>query len=137
VAVLTTQKVVIGIDDVREIVTTAHYAPAEGRHRVIVIEDADRMPERTSNVLLKALEEPPERTIWLLCAPSEADLIPTVRSRVRSVRLRVPAVAEVAGWISPNPGGVGPMTRALLLKNVVEVAERAGDPQAAPDNVTA
>ena len=63
VAVLTTQKVVIGIDDVRDIVTTAHYAPAEGRHRVIVIEDADRMPERTSNVLLKALEEPPDRTV--------------------------------------------------------------------------
>ena len=36
-----------------------------------------------------------------------------------------PAVGEVAGWISPNPGGVGPMTRALLLKNVVEAAERA------------
>lgn len=35
-----------------------------------------------------------------------------------------PAVADVAGWISPNPGGVGPMTRALLLKNVVEMAER-------------
>lgn len=36
-----------------------------------------------------------------------------------------PAVAEIAGWLSPNPGGVGPMTRALLLKNVVEAAERA------------
>jgi methylenetetrahydrofolate dehydrogenase (NADP+)/methenyltetrahydrofolate cyclohydrolase len=34
-------------------------------------------------------------------------------------------VADVAGWISPNPGGVGPMTRALLLQNVVETAERA------------
>ncbi|MEU2874668.1 bifunctional methylenetetrahydrofolate dehydrogenase/methenyltetrahydrofolate cyclohydrolase [Streptomyces olivoreticuli] len=36
-----------------------------------------------------------------------------------------PGVSEVAGWISPNPGGVGPMTRALLLVNVVEAAERA------------
>ncbi|MDN5662104.1 MAG: bifunctional methylenetetrahydrofolate dehydrogenase/methenyltetrahydrofolate cyclohydrolase, partial [Brevibacterium aurantiacum] len=36
-----------------------------------------------------------------------------------------PAVAEVAAWVSPNPGGVGPMTRALLLQNVVDVAERA------------
>ena len=53
--VLTTQKVVIGIDDVRDIVASAHFAPAEGRHRVIVIEDADRMPERTSNVLLLSL----------------------------------------------------------------------------------
>ncbi|MCI4013071.1 bifunctional methylenetetrahydrofolate dehydrogenase/methenyltetrahydrofolate cyclohydrolase [Brevibacterium sp. ZH18] len=40
-----------------------------------------------------------------------------------------PAVAEVAAWVSPNPGGVGPMTRALLLKNVVEVAQRAAEAQ--------
>jgi DNA polymerase-3 subunit delta' len=70
----------------------------------MVIEDADRMVERTSNVLLKALEEPPPRTVWILCAPSEADLIPTIRSRVRSVRLRTPSVAEVAQLISSRDG---------------------------------
>jgi methylenetetrahydrofolate dehydrogenase (NADP+)/methenyltetrahydrofolate cyclohydrolase len=42
-----------------------------------------------------------------------------------------PGVAEVAGWLSPNPGGVGPMTRALLLQNVVEAAERAAADRAA------
>lgn len=104
VAVLTTQKVIIGIDDVRDIVTSAHYAPAEGRHRVIVIEDADRMPERTSNVLLKSLEEPPERTVWLLCAPSESDLLPTIRSRARSVRLVTPTAAEVAQLLHERDG---------------------------------
>jgi len=62
------------------------------------------MVERTSNVLLKALEEPPERTVWILCAPSEADLIPTIRSRVRSVRLRVPRVDEVAALIQRRDG---------------------------------
>jgi DNA polymerase-3 subunit delta' len=62
------------------------------------------MVERTSNVLLKALEEPPERTVWILCAPSEADLIPTIRSRVRSVRLRVPRVEEVAALIQRRDG---------------------------------
>ena len=103
-AVLTTQKVVIGIDDVRDIVASAHYAPAEGRHRVIVIEDADRMPERTSNVLLKALEEPPERTVWLLCAPSEADLLPTIRSRTRSLRLVTPPAAEIAALLRERDG---------------------------------
>jgi DNA polymerase-3 subunit delta' len=55
-------------------------------------------------VLLKALEEPPPRTVWILCAPSEADLIPTIRSRVRSVRLRVPQVDEVAELISRRDG---------------------------------
>jgi len=103
-AILTTQKVSIGIDDVRDIVTTAHYAPAEGRHRVIVIEDADRMPERTSNVLLKSLEEPPERTVWILCAPSEADLLPTIRSRSRSLRLVTPPVADVARLLHERDG---------------------------------
>jgi DNA polymerase-3 subunit delta' len=85
---------------VRRLVSTSQFSPSVGRYRVMIIEDADRMTERTSNVLLKALEEPPPRTVWILCAPSEADLIPTIRSRVRSVRLRVPAVDEVAALIS-------------------------------------
>ena len=95
-AVLSTEAVIIKIEDVRKLVTASQFSPSVGRYRVMVIEDADRMAERTSNVLLKALEEPPERTIWILCAPSEADLIPTIRSRVRSVRLQVPSVADVA-----------------------------------------
>lgn len=102
--VLTTQKLLIDIQSAREIVTTAHYAPAEGRYRVIVIEDADRMPERTSNVLLKALEEPPERTIWILCAPSEADLLPTIRSRARSLRLVTPSPQDIARLLHERDG---------------------------------
>jgi DNA polymerase III subunit delta' len=98
--VLSTERVIISIDEVRQLVTSSQFSPSVGRFRVMVIEDADRMSERTSNVLLKALEEPPPRTVWILCAPSEADLIPTIRSRVRSVRLRVPSVDEVAELIS-------------------------------------
>ncbi|MBL3700022.1 DNA polymerase III subunit delta' [Leucobacter luti] len=104
IGVLTTQKLLIDIRAAREIVTTAHYAPAEGRYRVIVIEDADRMPERTSNVLLKALEEPPERTIWILCAPSEADLLPTIRSRARSLRLVTPRPEDIAQLLHERDG---------------------------------
>ncbi|MET0975038.1 MAG: DNA polymerase III subunit delta' [Leifsonia sp.] len=111
--VLSTEGVSIKVDDVRAIVRSSAYSPSVGRHRVLVIEDADRMPERTSNVLLKALEEPPERTVWILCAPSEADLIPTIRSRVRSIRLRVPSVDDVAHLLVARDG-VEP-----------EVAERA------------
>jgi DNA polymerase-3 subunit delta' len=103
-AVLATSAVIIKIDDVRQLVTSSQFSPAVGRYRVMVIEDADRMTERTSNVLLKALEEPPERTIWILCAPSEADLLPTIRSRVRTVRLRVPSVDDVAELISRRDG---------------------------------
>ncbi len=103
-AVLSTEAVIIKIEDVRKLVTASQFSPSVGRYRVMVIEDADRMAERTSNVLLKALEEPPERTIWILCAPSEADLLPTIRSRVRSVRLRVPSVDDVAELIARRDG---------------------------------
>ncbi|UOE44357.1 DNA polymerase III subunit delta' [Agromyces larvae] len=102
--VLATEGVIIKRDDVREIVKRSHYAPSVGAHRVIIVEDADRMTEQTSNFLLKELEEPPERTVWILCAPSEADLIPTIRSRVRTVRLQVPGVADVAELLVRRDG---------------------------------
>ncbi|MFE6963934.1 DNA polymerase III subunit delta' [Agromyces sp. NPDC057679] len=102
--VLATEGVIIKRDDVRDIVKRSHYAPSIGRHRVIIVEDADRMTEQTSNFLLKELEEPPERTVWILCAPSEADLIPTIRSRVRSVRLQVPSIADVAELLVRRDG---------------------------------
>lgn len=103
-AVLSTERVIISIDEVRTLVASSQFSPSVGRFRVMVIEDADRMTERTSNVLLKALEEPPERTVWILCAPSEADLLPTIRSRVRTVRLKVPGVSDVAALIQRRDG---------------------------------
>lgn len=101
---LRTEGVIISIKDARALVERSYFAPSLGRHRVIVVEDADRMTERTSNVLLKALEEPPERTVWVLCAPSEADLLPTIRSRVRTLRLREPDVGDVAALIAQRTG---------------------------------
>ncbi|MCU1545027.1 MAG: polymerase subunit delta [Homoserinimonas sp.] len=112
-SVLSTEGVIIKMDDVRKLVASSQYSPSVARYRVMVIEDADRMVERTSNVLLKALEEPPPRTVWILCAPSEADLIPTIRSRVRSVRLRVPSVMDVAELIARRDGvDINTATRA-------------------------
>lgn len=101
---LRTEGVIISIRDARALVERSYFAPSLGRYRVIVVEDADRMTERTSNVLLKALEEPPERTVWMLCAPSDADLLPTIRSRVRTLRLRDPEVADVARLIAARTG---------------------------------
>ena len=103
-AVLSTEGVIIKMEDVKKIVASSQFSPSVSRYRVMVVEDADRMVERTSNVLLKALEEPPPRTVWILCAPSEADLLPTIRSRVRTVRLRVPSIADVAELISSRDG---------------------------------
>ena len=104
VTALRTDKVIITIKEARALVERSYFAPSAGRYRVIVVEDADRMVERTSNVLLKALEEPPEQTVWVLCAPSEADLLPTIRSRVRSLRLREPDVDDVAALIRTRTG---------------------------------
>lgn len=101
---LRTEGVIISIKDARALVERSYFAPSLGRYRVIVMEDADRMAERTSNVLLKALEEPPERTVWVLCAPSDADLLPTIRSRVRTLRLREPDVDDVAELIGRRSG---------------------------------
>jgi DNA polymerase III subunit delta' len=103
-SVLSTDAVVITIQQVRDLVVRSQYSPSIAPYRVVVIEDADRMAERTSNVLLKSLEEPPPRTVWILCAPSEADLLPTIRSRVRSVRLTTPSVADVAGLLERRDG---------------------------------
>src|SRR5690606_9241680 len=55
--VLATERVIIAIDEVRELVSSSQFSPSVSRYRVMVIEDAGRMTERTSNVLLKALEE--------------------------------------------------------------------------------
>lgn len=101
---LRTEGVIITIKEARGLVERSYFSPSIGRYRVIVVEDADRMTERTSNVLLKALEEPPERTVWVLCAPSEADLLPTIRSRVRGLRLREPDVEDVARLIVARTG---------------------------------
>ena len=100
VTVLTTNKVTIGIDQVREIITTSEQMPATAPWRIIIIEDVDRMLERTTNVLLKEIEEPAEHCIWLLCAPSAQDVLPTIRSRTRIVNLAVPSTQSVAGFLT-------------------------------------
>jgi DNA polymerase-3 subunit delta' len=131
--VLTTEGVIIKMESVKEAVARSQYSPSIGRYRVVVVEDADRMQERTSNVLLKALEEPPERTVWILCAPSEADLLPTIRSRVRTVRLRVPSIEAVADLLV-RQSGVDPQIAELsarLAQSHIGMARRlATNPEA-------
>lgn len=96
VRIHTTEKVLISMEEARSLIDEAHRAPAVGPWRIIIIEDADRIAERTSNVLLKSIEEPPQRTVWILCAPSAQDMLPTIRSRCRQVNLRIPPASAVA-----------------------------------------
>lgn len=91
-----TEGVTITVDSTRSLVGRSYAAPSAGRWRVIIIEDADRMAERTTNVLLKAIEEPPAYTVWMLCTPSPDDVMPTIRSRCRSVNLAIPSAEDIA-----------------------------------------
>lgn len=92
------------IDDAREMVRLSGRAPLLGGWQVTVVEDADRMEERTSNTVLKALEEPPPRGVLLLCAPTVEDLLPTIRSRCRLVSLRTPTAGAVAEVLARRDG---------------------------------
>ncbi|MFB9837804.1 DNA polymerase III subunit delta', partial [Actinoallomurus acaciae] len=85
-----------GVRETRELVLRAASSPTGGRWRVVLFEDADRSTEQAANALLKAIEEPPARTVWLLCAPSPDDLVVTIRSRCRLVTLRTPPADAVA-----------------------------------------
>ena len=133
-----TEKTTITIDEARDFVVKAQDRPAVGRWRVMLIEDADRMPERTSNVLLKAIEEPPPYTIWLLTAPSPADVLVTIRSRCRPVKLRLPSVADVAARLLADTQARGENLEphqadfvARLAQGNLEVAHKlATDPEA-------
>ncbi|WP_326651619.1 MULTISPECIES: DNA polymerase III subunit delta' [unclassified Streptomyces] len=104
VDVIRTDLLSIGVKETRELVRRAQLSPAGGRWQVIILEDADRLTEGAGNVLLKAVEEPASRTVWLLCAPSLEDVLPTIRSRCRHLTLRTPPVAAVADVLIRRDG---------------------------------
>ena len=93
-----------GVRQTRDLVLRAAGAPAGGRWLVVLFEDADRCTEQAANALLKAIEEPAPRTVWLLCAPSAEDLVTTIRSRCRVVTLRVPPSEAVARVLVERDG---------------------------------
>lgn len=133
VTFVATEGVFIRVDATRPLVELAQRSPSQGRWRVIVVEDADRFNDQSANVLLKAVEEPPERTVWLLCAPSPEDVLVTIRSRSRSVGLRVPPVDAVAELLVRRDGA-DPRTAlvaARAAQSHIGIARRlARDPQA-------
>ena len=95
VEIIRTEGLSIKIDEVRELLTRVAWAPSMGGWRVVVMEDADRLTESAANALLKAIEEPGTRTVWLLCAPTLHDVLPTIRSRCRHLQLRTPSLEAV------------------------------------------
>jgi len=96
----------ISVAEMRALVQAAARRPTGGRWQVVVIEDADRLTEGAANALLKAVEEPPARTVFLLCAPSDhpEDVSVTIRSRCRTIALRTPAPAAIAEVLIERDG---------------------------------
>src|SRR5512141_294755 len=104
VSVIRTQKLSIGVDEVRDLVRRAALAPVGRRWQVLVVEDADRLTDQACNALLKAIEEPTDRTVWMLCAPTVEDVLPTIRSRCRLVTLTTPTPEDVAAFLVRTEG---------------------------------
>jgi DNA polymerase III subunit delta' len=132
-----------GVKQTRELVLKAAASPVYGGWRIVLFEDADRATEQAANALLKAIEEPPPRTVWLLCAPSAADLPTTIRSRCRLVTLRTPPTAAVAAilereGVDPRSAldaaraSLGHIGRARRLATDSETAARRADVLAIP-----
>ncbi|MEV7776883.1 DNA polymerase III subunit delta' [Kitasatospora sp. NPDC088351] len=102
----------IGVGDMRALVLRASSYPTGGRWSVILVDAAHRLTEAAANALLKGVEEPSPRTVWLLCAPSVQDVLPTIRSRCRLLVLRTPAAEAVADTLVRRDG-VDPETARL------------------------
>jgi DNA polymerase III subunit delta' len=96
----------ISVRSMRQLVQSAVRRPATGRYQVLVITDADRLTENAANALLKFIEEPPDQTIFLLCAPSDhpEDVRITIRSRCRPVPLRTPSAEAIEGVLVRRDG---------------------------------
>ena len=89
----------IKAEEVRELISRSSWSPSVGGWRIVIIEDADRLTETAANALLKTIEEPESHTVWLLCAPTLADVPVTIRSRCRHLQLRTPSTASVKEFL--------------------------------------
>jgi DNA polymerase-3 subunit delta' len=104
VSLIRTEKLSIGVDEVRELVRRSALAPVGRRWQILIVEDADRLTDQACNALLKAIEEPTDRTVWMLCTPTVDDVLPTIRSRCRLVTLTTPTADDVAAFLTRADG---------------------------------
>ncbi|MEU8796333.1 DNA polymerase III subunit delta' [Spirillospora sp. NPDC048819] len=137
-----------GVKETRALVLRAASSPSMGRWQVVLFEDADRATEQAANALLKAIEEPPARTVWLLCTPSPDDLLVTIRSRCRLVTLRTPPIDAVVDALVLRDGvdrdtaevvaraAQGHISRARRLATDGEARRRRAEVMAVPRRLT-
>ena len=108
------QQLQITVDEARGLIGRASLSPDRGHWTVMIVEDADRLNEVSGNMLLKAIEEPTAHTVWLLCAPSTEDVLPTIRSRCRVLQLRTPPWRDVARLLEAD--GIDPSMAAFASR---------------------
>ena len=101
---VSTESVQFRVKDARDMVRKSAMSPVSHRWQVIVVEDADRFNDSSGNAVLKAVEEPADRTVWVLCSPTVEDVLPTIRSRCRLVSLATPTAPEVADFLVRRQG---------------------------------
>jgi DNA polymerase-3 subunit delta' len=116
VELIKTEGLSIKIDEIRELISRASWAPSVAAWRVVVIEDADRLTDSAANALLKVIEEPGLRTVWLLCAPTLTDVLPTIRSRCRHLSLRTPSSKAITKLLIERDS-IDPATAEFVAKS--------------------
>ena len=88
-----------GIDQIRELREMVRYAPAASRYKVVILDEAHQLTDEASNALLKTLEEPPERVVFIMATTQPEDLADTIKSRAQLFQFRALTFQEIAGEI--------------------------------------
>jgi DNA polymerase III subunit gamma/tau len=110
-----------GIDQIRELREMVRYAPANSRYKVVILDEAHQLTDEASNALLKTLEEPPERVVFILATTRAEDLVETIKSRAQLFQFRALSFKEIAEEIGRitkeekikiEPGAVAVLARA-------------------------
>ena len=106
---------VIRVDEVRELNSFFQLTASEGSWRIVIIDPVDEMNANAANAILKILEEPPKKTLFLLLSHTPAGLLPTIRSRCRQLALRPLDEAHMREALSPHCETLSPDQLDMLL----------------------
>jgi DNA polymerase-3 subunit gamma/tau len=126
-----------GIDQIRELREMVRYAPAASRYKVVILDEAHMLTEEASNALLKTLEEPPDKVIFVMATTQPEALADTIRSRSQHFHFRALAFSEIVRALeriaqkeelSVEPGALAVMARAAegSLRDALSLLEQAG-----------
>ena len=125
-----------GIDQIRELREMVRYAPAASRSKVVILDEAHMLTGEASNALLKTLEEPPDRVIFVMATTQPEDLVDTIRSRSQHFHFRALTFAEIAGRLEEiaqkenlkiEPGAMAVIARMAegSLRDALSLLEQA------------